>query len=125
MKLTIIAMCSARLRREKRTYCIAFGSSTTSSRRCWRRICTARGSQSSVCSPPMMKVPISSPVIPQNVQNSNGYLAGSWCVAWVRYPANRRVAPGWHFWQVATTCSRDRCERGSDGGRMSWAPWQS
>ena len=71
------------------------------------------------------KVPTRSAVIAQKVQNSQGYFFGSWCVAWVRYPANRRVAPGWHFRQVATTFARLRCERGLETGRMSCDPWQS
>jgi hypothetical protein len=70
-------------------------------------------------------VPISSAVMPQKVQNRNGYFLGSWCVAWVRYPAKRRVALEWHFWQVATTLARLRCERGSVTGWMSCEPWQS
>ncbi len=77
----IIAMCRPRLRREKRTNCGALGSSSAASRRCWRRIWRARGSHNSVCTPLMKKVPTSSPVISQNVQNSNGYLTGSWWVA--------------------------------------------
>ena len=63
--------------------------------------------------------------MPQKVQKSHGYFFGSWWVAWLRYPAKRREAPGWHFWQVATTLSRERCERGSLILWMSCAPWQS
>ncbi len=48
------------------------------------RIWMARGSQSNVCAPPIVNVPMSSPVMPQKVQKSQGYLAGSWWVAWVR-----------------------------------------
>ncbi len=48
---------------------------------------------------------------------------GGWHGSGSRRTAAWRRA--WHFWQVATTFSRLRCERGSLTGRMSWAPWQS
>ncbi len=99
--------------------------SRASSARSSRRISTARGSHSKVCTPPTTNVPSSRAVIPQNDQNRNGYFLGSWWVAWVRYPAKRRVASLWHFWQVATTLARLRCDRGSVTFWMSCAPWQS
>jgi hypothetical protein len=55
-----------------------------------------------------VKVTTSRAVIPQKTQKRRGYLPGSWCVACVRYPAKRRVAPAWHFLHVATTLARLR-----------------
>src|SRR5450759_4483114 len=101
MKLTIMVTCSTRFSRVNRSY----SSSPSATVGCLpnsRRIFSARGSQSSVCAPPTVKVTTSRPVIPQKAQKRRGYLPGSWWVACVRYAVKLRVAPGWHFWHVAT-----------------------
>ena len=67
--------------------------------------------------------------MPQKVQKSQGYLSGSWWVAWLRYPAKRRVAPGWHCWQVCTTFSRDNvvetCQKCHPGATRRFAGYLS